>query len=86
MFLAVFVRFPYGSSKNPRRYMAVPLRTTRTDDGGIADNQDATTVRYGACTVKPVAPRAPMIVFGLMAIVRMIFGIIFNLFGDRESI
>ena len=68
---------------NPRRYMAVPLRTTRVNDGGVTDNHDATTVRYGACTVKP---RAPTIVYGLIVIVIMIFGLMFNPFGGRESI
>ena len=51
--------------------MAVPLRTTRVNDGGITDAHDATMVRYGACTVEPVAPGAPTIVYG--SIVIMIF-------------
>ena len=48
---------------------------TTTDNigkGGITDARDATTVQYGACTVEPVVPWAPMIVYGLMVI--MIFG------------
>ena len=68
------VRFLYGSSTNLRRCMAVPLRTTTVNDGGITDAHDATTVRYGACSVKPVAPRAPTIVYGLMVIMIMILG------------
>ena len=76
------VRFLYGSSTNLRRCMAVPQRTTTVNDGGITDAHDATTVRYGACTVKPVAP----IVYGLMVIMIMIFGEMFSLFGSRTSI
>ena len=71
---------------NQRRCMPVPLRTTRKNDGGITDNHDATTVRYGTCMVKSVAPRTPMIVWGLMMIVILIFVLMFNLFGGRESI
>ena len=48
--------------------MAVPLRTARAYDGGITDANDATTVLYVACTVEPVAPRAPTIVYCLMVI------------------
>ena len=79
----MIVRFLHGSSTNPRRCMAVPQRTTRVNDGGITDNHDATTVRNSACTVQPVAPRAPTIAYGLMMIVMMIFGILFNLFGEK---
>ena len=66
--------------------MVVPLRTTRVNDGDITDNHHASTVRYDAYTVKPVAPRAPTVVYDLMVIVIMIFGIMFNLFGGRDSI
>ena len=54
--------------------MAVPLRTTRVNDSGIMDAHDATTVRYGACTVKPVAPWAPTIALGLVKPIIIIFG------------
>ena len=67
----MFVRFLYGSSTTPRRCMALLQRTTGVNDGGITDNHDATTVRDGACTVKPVEPWAP-IVYGLMMLVIMI--------------
>ena len=30
--------------------MTLPLRTTRINDSGIMDAQDATRIRYGACT------------------------------------
>ena len=66
--------------------MAVPPRTTQVNDGGVMDNHDATTIRYGECTVRPAAPRAPTIVCCLILIVIMNFGIRFNLFGGRESI
>ena len=36
----------------------------RVNDGGITDAHGATTVRYDACTVKPVAPWAPKIAYG----------------------
>ena len=35
---------------------------------------NATTVQYSACMVKPVEPRAPKIVYGLMGIMIIIFG------------
>ena len=50
------------------------------------DNHDATTIRYGECTVRMAAPRALSIVCCLILIVIMNFGIRFNLFGGRESI
>ena len=49
----VSVRFLY-------KVTAVP-RTTRVIDGGITEDDDATTVRYSTCTVKPVEPWAPTI-------------------------
>lgn len=46
----------------------------------------ATTVRYRASTVKPVAPWAPTIAKDLMVIMAMFSGIMFNLFEGRGSI
>ena len=52
----------------------VPPPTRRVNDDGITDAHDATTARYGACTAKPAAPRAALIVYGLVLIMIMIFG------------
>ena len=70
----MLVRFLYCSSTNSRRCMAVSLRTTRVNHGGITNDHDATTVRYSACTVKPVALRTPTIAYGLTVAMIMIFG------------
>ena len=55
--------------------------STTVHDGTTTDNKgkrrwhygqhDATTVRYGACMVKPIASRAPTIACGLMVIMIM---------------
>ena len=53
--------------------MAVPPRKTRVNHDGLADAHDAFKVRYGACTIKPVAPWAPTIVYGLTEIMVITF-------------
>ena len=63
-----FLRCLYGSFTKSRQCMAVLLGTTRVNEGGITDAYNATMFGYGAVTVKPVVPRAPTIVYGLMVI------------------
>ena len=53
--------------------MAVPLWTIRVYKDGIRDAHNDPTVRYGACTVHPVKPQAPITVYNLMVITTMIF-------------
>ena len=76
----MYVRFLHSSSSNSRRCMAIPLRTTRINDDGITFAYDATMVRYGACMVKPVVPRAPTIACGLVVIM------IINLGDNIQSV
>ena len=37
----------FSSSTNSRRWMVVPLRTKRVNDGGITEAHDATTIGVG---------------------------------------
>ena len=48
----------------------------RVNEGGTNGmyTHDATKVQYSACTVKPVVPQSPKIVYGWMVIMIMIFG------------
>ena len=52
----------------------VTPQTTKVSHSGITDAYDATTVRYDACMIKPVARWAPTIFYGLKVMMVMTFG------------
>ena len=66
----MFIRFLYASVRSVYEFMAMHGGTT-TDHGGIRDAHNAAAVRYGASTIKPVAPPALTIVYGLTVVLMM---------------